>query len=83
MTKRTPFAQLSNEISAAIDTGNREELDRLDGEVGNALAEGVINLPEAGELTADIELGLSALSRSDDSLDEVYAAIRLDGEGSL
>jgi hypothetical protein len=75
MTKRTPFQELSNEIQAAIDTGNREALDVLDGQVGAALADGVINLPQAGELTADIELGLSALNRGDDYLDEGFAAI--------
>ena len=72
---RTVFQTLSNEIQAAIDTGNREELDVLDGKIGVALADGEINLPEAGELTADYELGLSALNRGDDYLDEVFAAI--------
>lgn len=76
---RTIFAALSNAISIAIDTGNREALDVLDGEVGTALSDGGINLPEAGELTADIELGLASLGRDDNSLDEVYAAVRLDG----
>lgn len=73
--KRTIFAALSNAISIAIDTGNREALDVLDGEVGTALSDGGINLPEAGELTADIELGLASLNRGDDYLDEGFAAI--------
>lgn len=75
MTKRTPFQELSNSIQAAIDTGNREALDVLDGEIGVALADGSINLPEAGELTADYELGLASLNRGDDYLDEGFAAI--------
>jgi hypothetical protein len=61
--KRTRFQELSNDIQAAIDTGNRDELDVLDGKIGGALADGNINLPEAGELTADIELGLDSLGR--------------------
>lgn len=72
---RTHFQELSALITAAIDTGNREALDVLDGEVGAALAMGSINLPEAGELTADIELGIDALNRGDDYLDEGFAAI--------
>jgi hypothetical protein len=43
------------------------------------LALGHINLPEAGELTVDLEMALSELSRDDNDLDEVYAAVRLDG----
>lgn len=78
--KRTVYQELSNEIQAAIDTGNRDELDVIDGKIATALADGEINLPEAGELTVDCELGLSALGRDDNSLDEVYAAVRLDGD---
>lgn len=77
--KRTRYQELSNAIAAAIDTQNREELDVLDGQIATALANGDINLPEAGELTVDYELGLSAITRDDNSLDEVYAAVRLDG----
>lgn len=73
--KRTVYQELSNSIASAIDTGNREELDVLDGRIATALANGDINLPEAGELTVDYELGLSALNRGDDYLDEGYAAI--------
>lgn len=60
---RTPFQQLSNEVQIAIDTGNRDELDRLDYEVQQALADGVINLPQAAELTQDILVGTDMMQR--------------------
>lgn len=69
------FRELSNAIQVAMDTQNREALDRVDGAVGEALANGDINLPEAGELTADIEIGIAQLNQGDDYLDEVFAAI--------
>lgn len=59
----TPFQQLSNEVQIAIDTGNRDELDRLDYEVQQALADGVINLPQAAELTQDILVGTDMMQR--------------------
>lgn len=71
---RTPFQQLSNDIAAAIDTGNREELDQLDYAISTALADGKINLVEAGELTLDIEAGTDGLQRND-YRDEGFAAI--------
>ena len=71
---KTFFQKLSDSISAAEATANQEELERLDGVIGTALAAGEINLPEAGELTVDIELAQKALQR-DDYLDEGYAAI--------
>lgn len=60
---RTPFQQLSNEVQIAIDTGNRDELDRLDYEVQQALADGVINLPQAAELTQDLLVGTDMMQR--------------------
>jgi dihydroneopterin aldolase len=79
MKQRTHYQEMSNHIQAALDTQNRAELDVLDKRIADALALGHINLPEAGELTVDLEMALSELSRDDNDLDEVYAAVRLDG----
>lgn len=61
---RTSFQQLSNEVQIAIDTVNRDELDRLDYEVQQALADGVINLPQAAELTQDMLVGTDMMQRA-------------------
>lgn len=61
---RTPLQQLSNEVQIAIDTGNRDELDRLDYGVQQALADGVINLPQAAELTQDMLVGTDMMQRA-------------------
>lgn len=74
MIKRTMFQQMSAEVAAAADTGNLAELLELDRKVSEHLADGYINLPQAGELTLDIETATDALSRND-YLDEGYAAI--------
>lgn len=72
--KRTVFQQMSLSIAAAADTGNLEELQVLDRKVSEHLADGYINLPEAGELTLDIETAADSLARND-YLDEGFAAI--------
>lgn len=74
MTKRTVFQQLSIDVAAAADTGNLEALLVLDRTVADKLASGDINLPQAGELTLDIETASDSLARND-YLDEGYAAI--------
>lgn len=61
---RTSFQQLSNEVQIAIDTVNRDELDRLDYGVQQALADGVINLPQAAELTQDMLVGTDMMQRA-------------------
>lgn len=71
---RKVFEQLSDAVSTAEDTGNTEVLHQLDKLVADSLARGDINLPEAGELTADIEIALDRLGRND-YLDEGFAAI--------
>ena len=71
---RTPYQELSNLISIASDTGDRATLDACDSAIATCLAEGKINLPEAGELTADCEQALDALG-CNDYLDEGFAAI--------
>ena len=73
MTRKV-FKQLSNAVTAAADTGNVAELHQLDALVATSLGRGDINLPEAGELTADIETALDSLGRND-YLDEGFAAI--------
>jgi hypothetical protein len=60
---RSRFKQLSNDIQAAQDTGNLADLEQLDCHIADALASGDINLPEAGELTADCEIAISAVER--------------------
>lgn len=75
---RTPFQQLSNEVQIAIDTGNRDVLDRLDYEVQQALADGVINLPEAAELTQDILVGTDMMQR--DGLTDEQASLLMERE---
>lgn len=72
--KRTVFQQMSFSIAAAADTGNLEELLNLDRKVSEHLADGYINLPQAGELTLDIETAADSLARND-YLDEGFAAI--------
>lgn len=74
MKQRTPFQVLSNLISIAADTGDRDTLDACDAQIATCLAEGKINLPEAGELTHDCEVALDSLGRND-YLDEGFAAI--------
>lgn len=63
MTKRTRFNQLSNDIQAAGETGNLDDLNQLDAHIADALATGDINLPEAGELTVDLEIAIAAVER--------------------
>lgn len=75
---RTPLQQLSNEVQIAIDTGNRDELDRLDYEVQQALADGVINLPQAAELTQDILVGTDMMQR--DGLTDEQASLLMERE---
>lgn len=61
--QRTKFQQLSNAVQIAEDTGNREALDELDRDVATALADGDINLAQAGELTLDIEIITDRMQR--------------------
>lgn len=55
------YQHLSDEISIAADTGNGERLRQLDAEIYDSLQDGSINLPQAGELTLELEMGMDAL----------------------
>lgn len=71
MKKRNYFQALSAEITAAEDTGNRDTLLKCDKLIADYLAEGKINLPQAGELTADCEAALKAVDTIDGNTDHV------------
>ena len=71
---RKVFKQLSNAITAAADTGNAAALLQLDDLVANALGRGDINLPEAAELQADIEIGQDAIGSIDANTDHIRSA---------
>lgn len=68
------FAQISNAITAAEDTGNVQELYQLEDVVATAMMTGRINVVEAAQLQADITIATDALQRND-YLDEGYSAI--------
>jgi hypothetical protein len=50
---RTVFQQLSNDMTAAIDTGNREAADVTLAEAKSALSEGAITLTQMADISAD------------------------------
>lgn len=71
MKQRTPFQILSNTISIASDTGDLETLQAADKAIAECLADGRINLPQAGELTLDCETAMEALGSLDSTTDYV------------
>jgi hypothetical protein len=75
MKQRTPYQILSNTISTASDTGDLETLQTCDYLISTCLADGRINLPEAGELTLDCDLAISALGTMDETTDYVRHAL--------
>lgn len=75
MKLRTPFQTLSNIISIASDTGDLEALQAADKTIAEWLADGRINLPQAGELTLDCDNALSELGSVDSTTDYVRHAL--------
>jgi hypothetical protein len=55
MTKRTVYAQLSNDLTAAIDTGNQAEADLTVKLAHEALQNGDISIIQMGDIEADYD----------------------------
>lgn len=68
------FRKISNDITAAEDTGNTGELYALEDVVQANLMAGQLSITEAAELQADITIATDALQRND-YRDEGFAAI--------
>jgi hypothetical protein len=83
MKQRTPFQTLSNTISIASDTGDLETLQWCDKLIAECLADGRINLPQAGELTLDCETAIAALGTLDSTTDYVRHVLTERAVGAL
>lgn len=77
------YRKISNDITAAEDTGNGDELQALGSKIHEAMMTGQLSITEAAGLQADLDIAIDAVGSMDGNTDHIRHCVTERAVGDL